>query len=70
VIDLAATSYLLRTGHRVRVDVSSSCFDRYDRNPNTGERFGYAVGTKLALQAIHHSGQHPSHILLPIFPTR
>jgi putative CocE/NonD family hydrolase len=69
-IDLAATSYLVKAGHRIRVDVSSSCFDRYDRNPNTGERFGYAVGTKVAEQAIHHSRNHPSRILLPIAPVR
>ena len=35
-LDLFATSYLVRRGHRLQVDVSSSCFDRYDRNPNTG----------------------------------
>jgi putative CocE/NonD family hydrolase len=67
-IDLAATSYLVKAGHRIRVDVSSSCFDRYDRNTNTGDRFGYATGTKVAEQAIHHSREHPSHILLPLLP--
>jgi putative CocE/NonD family hydrolase len=69
-IDLAATSYLVRAGHRIRVDVSSSCFDQYDRNPNTGERFGYAVKTMMAEQAIHHSRDHPSQILLPIATIR
>lgn len=69
-IDLAGTSYLIKTGHRMRVAVSSSCFDRYDRNPNTGERFGRAISFKVAEQEIHHSLQHPSHILLPIVPVR
>ncbi len=69
-IDLAGTSYLVKAGHRVRVAVSSSCFDRYDRNPNTGERFGRAVDFQLAEQEIHHSPSHPSHILLPILPAR
>jgi putative CocE/NonD family hydrolase len=67
-IDLAATSYRVKTGHRIRVDISSSCFDRYDRNTNTGERFGYAAGTIVAEQAVHHSRDHPSHILLPLAP--
>ena len=65
-IDLAATSYLVKAGHRIRVDISSSCFDRYDRNPNTGDRFGYAVETIVAEQAIHHAADAPSSILLPI----
>ena len=65
-IDLAATSYLVKAGHRIRVDISSSCFDRYDRNPNTGDKFGYAVETIVAEQAIHHAANAPSSILLPI----
>lgn len=65
-IDLAATSYLVKAGHRIRVEISSSCFNRYDRNTNTGERFGYAVETKVAEQVIQHSRDHPSHVLLPL----
>lgn len=65
VINMAATSYLVRAGHRIRVDVSSSCFNRYDRNTNTGERYGHAFRTEVAHQAIHHSMVYPSHILLP-----
>jgi putative CocE/NonD family hydrolase len=65
-VDLFATSYLVKAGHRFRVDISSSCFDRYDRNPNTGDRFGHAGHTVFAEQVIHRSRAHPSRILLPI----
>ena len=57
-------------GHRLRLDVSSSCFDRWDRNPNTGARFGYEATPAVAEQTIHHSAAHPSHIALPIMPAR
>ena len=65
-IELAGTSYVVKAGHRLRVDISSSCFDRYDRNLNTGARFGHGVEIRVAEQAIHHSADHPSHILLPL----
>ena len=39
-IDLGATSNLFRAGHRIRLEVSSSNFPRFDRNPNTGGVFG------------------------------
>jgi putative CocE/NonD family hydrolase len=65
-IDLFATSYLVKAGHRIRVSISSSCFDRYDRNLNTGERFGTGLAGRVARQAIHRSVENPSHILLPV----
>jgi uncharacterized protein len=65
-IDVYATSYLVRVGHRLRVDVSSSNFDRYDRNTNTGSPLGMSAETMVAEQAIHHSPGHPSHVVLPV----
>ncbi|WP_395015192.1 CocE/NonD family hydrolase [Dongia sp.] len=65
-IDLFATSYLVKAGHRIRVSISSSCFDRYDRNLNTGERFGTGSAMRVAHQEIHRSAAHSSHILLPL----
>jgi putative CocE/NonD family hydrolase len=65
-IDLFATSYLLRRGHRLQVDVSSSCFDRYDRNPNTGGDYGHAAEPVVAHQVIHHAPAHASHVVLPV----
>ena len=67
-IDLWVTSNVFLPGHRIRVEISSSNFPRFDRNPNTGEPFG--TGTKLikATQTIYHEVEHPSHILLPVIP--
>jgi len=65
-LDLFATSYLVRRGHRLQVDVSSSCFDRYDRNPNDGGPYGHASEPAVAQQAIHHSAACPSHVVLPV----
>jgi putative CocE/NonD family hydrolase len=65
-IDLFATSYVLRRGHRLQVDVSSSCFDRYDRNPNTGDAYGEATAPVVAEQAVHHAPARASHVVLPV----
>ena len=65
-IDLFATSYVVAAGHRLRVDISSSCFDRYDRNPNTGLPLGRSATTVVADQAIHHSPAAASCVRLPI----
>ena len=68
VLDLWATSYVLKAGHRIRVEVSSSNFDRYDRNPNTGKDFGLGAETVPATQTIYHSSEYPSRITLPVIP--
>ena len=67
-IDLRATSYVVKRGHRIRVEISSSNFNRWDRNPNTGHEFGMDAETMKATQTIYHDRQHPSHITLPIIP--
>ena len=69
-LDLFATSYLVRRGHRLQADVSSSCFDRYDRNPNAAGPYGHADEPVVAQQAIHHSAAHPSHVVLPVVAVR
>lgn len=67
-IDMWATSNVFLPGHRIRVEVSSSNFPRFDRNLNTGE--DPATGTRMerAKQTIYHSAQYPSHLILPIIP--
>jgi putative CocE/NonD family hydrolase len=67
-IDLWATSNTFLPGHRIRVEISSSNFPRFDRNLNTSE--DPATGTRMetARQTIHHSPQYPSHIVLPLIP--
>jgi len=67
-IDLAVTGNVFLKGHRIRVDISSSNFPRFDRNPNTGHDFGLDAETRPAHQTVHHSSRHPSHILLPVIP--
>jgi len=67
-IDLWATSYVFAAGHRIRLEVSSSNFDRYDRNLNTG-RFAHDAEMVWARQVIHHSGTHPSYLTLPVIPS-
>ncbi len=57
-------------GHRIRVQVSSSAFPKFDRNPNTGEPLGTTTRMIAAQQQIYHDAAHPSHILLPVVPKR
>lgn len=68
VLDLWATSFVVKAGHRLRVEVSSSNFDRYDRNTNTGKDWGLSAETVPAVQTIYHSAQYPSRITLPVIP--
>ena len=67
-IDLGATSNRFRAGHRIRLEVSSSNFPRFDRNPNTGGVFGEDRTVLSATQTILHDASHPSRLLLPIVP--
>lgn len=67
-IDLWVTSNEFKQGHRVRVEVSSSNFPRFDRNPNTGHEFGADAELMKATQTIYHDAEHPSHIVLPVIP--
>jgi hypothetical protein len=65
---LWSTSYVVKSGHRIRVEVSSSRFNEFDRNLNSGEPQGDGTNPVAATQTIHHSAAHPSRIILPIVP--
>jgi putative CocE/NonD family hydrolase len=67
-IRLYPTSNIFKKGHRIRVDVSSSNFPRFDVNPNTGEPLAQNRRSQIAINTIHHSRQHPSRIVLPVIP--
>ncbi len=67
-IDLWNTCQAFKKGHRIRLEVSSSAFPKYDRNPNTGERLGMTANTQVAEQTIYHDKEHPSHFVLPVVP--
>jgi uncharacterized protein len=69
-IDLVGTSVAFQKGHRIRVHVTSSHFPQFDRNPNTGAKFGTSADVKVAQQTIHHDAERPSHIVLPVIPSR
>jgi putative CocE/NonD family hydrolase len=65
-IDLIATSNLFKAGHRIRVEISSSNFPRFDRNPNTGAPLGVDGELRPALQTIFHDVERPSRVVLPV----
>lgn len=65
-IDLWSTSNVFRKGHRLRLEVSSSNFPRFDRNLNTGEDNGSAQNFVSATNVIYHDAEHPSALILPI----
>lgn len=59
-------SNAFQPGHRLRMLISSSCFPRFDPNPNTGEALGRHTHTRIAVNAVHHDPAHPSRLILPI----
>ena len=65
-VRLYPTSNIFRKGHRLRVDISSSNFPRFDVNPNTGEPLQQHRRSRTAINTIYHDAEHPSHILLPV----
>ncbi|MEU1276213.1 CocE/NonD family hydrolase [Streptomyces sp. NPDC005799] len=68
VVDLWSTSTVFRAGHRIRVQVTSSNFPRWDRNLNTGEPEDNATTARAARQQVFHSSDRPSRIILPVVP--
>jgi putative CocE/NonD family hydrolase len=67
-IDLVATSNVFKPGHRIRLEVSSSNFPRFDRNPNTGRPLDADAELRPAMQTVLHDAEHPSHVVLPLVP--
>ena len=67
-IDLWATSHVFLPGHRIRVEISSSNFPRFDRNLNTGEDQATGTRWQTARQTIFHDARYPSHLMLPVIP--
>jgi uncharacterized protein len=64
------TSNLFKTGHRIRLDISSSNFPHFDVNPNTGAPEAKGETRVIAKNTIHVDAAHPSHVVLPIIPKR
>jgi putative CocE/NonD family hydrolase len=64
------TANIFKKDQRIRMDISSSNFPRFDVNPNTGEPLGLHRRTISADNTIYHDAEHPSHVILPIIPAR
>jgi putative CocE/NonD family hydrolase len=67
-IELYPTSLVFQKGHRIRLDISSSNFPRFDVNPNTGEPLNDNRRWAVADNAVFHDPDHPSHVALPVIP--
>jgi putative CocE/NonD family hydrolase len=65
-IDAGVTSNVFLKGHRIRLDISSSNFPRFDRNPNTGRPIADETELKKATQIVYHDRRHASHVVLPV----
>jgi len=64
------SSNLFKRSHRIRLDISSSNFPRFDVNPNTGEPEGRARRRQIARNSVHASARCPSHVVLPLVRVR
>jgi putative CocE/NonD family hydrolase len=65
-IDAGVTSNVFLPHHRIRVEISSSNFPRFDRNPNTGGTVADAKDFRTATQTVYHEHQRYSYVLLPV----
>jgi len=65
-IDVGATANVFQKGHRIRLEISSSNFPRFDRNPNTGGPIADETRLVQASQTVYHDRLRPSALLLPV----
>jgi putative CocE/NonD family hydrolase len=69
-IDAGVTGNVFQKGHRIRMEISSSNFPRFDRNPNAGGPVADATELRKATQTIYHDARRPSYVLLPVLARR
>jgi hypothetical protein len=67
-IEMYPTSLLVKRGHRIRLDISSSNYPRFDLNPNTGEPLNDNRSWRVARNSIYLDPSHLSRIILPVIP--
>jgi putative CocE/NonD family hydrolase len=67
-VDLVATAAAFPAGHRIRLEISSSNFPRFDRNTNTGGVIAAEGEADLrqAVNRVHHTRARPSRLVLPV----
>jgi hypothetical protein len=68
-IDAGVTSYVFSRGHRLRLEVSSSNFPRFDRNLNSTQANGDQKRIIKARQSVFHDSRYSSTIVLPVIPS-
>jgi hypothetical protein len=70
-IELTPTSNLFKAGNRIRLDVTSSCFPRWERNLNIWDQSEATIAdARIAHQQVLHDVEHASRVLLPVIPKR
>ena len=69
-IDAGGTGNVFLKGHRIRVEISSSNFPRFDRNPNTGTPVAQETRLFKASQTVYHDRARPSQLVLMVMPGR
>jgi putative CocE/NonD family hydrolase len=67
-ITLYPNANVFKKGHRIRVDISSSNYPRFDVNPNTGEPLGDHRRMVVANNTVYHESAHASQVILPVIP--
>jgi len=67
-IKLYPTSNVFKRGHRIRLDISSSNFPRFDVNPNTGEPLNRHRRFVVATNTVYHEAGRASRVVLPVIP--
>jgi len=67
-IDMGATAHAFLPGHRIRVEITSSCFPKWAPNPNTGGDAAREESAVVARQTVYHSARYPSNVTLPVQP--
>jgi putative CocE/NonD family hydrolase len=67
-IELWHISHVIRTGHRLRLHITSSNFPRWERNAGTGDKAGTDAVLLSAEQMVFHDAQRPSHLVIPVMP--
>jgi len=65
-IDLWSTALAFAPGHAVRLSISSSNYERFETNPNTGDPFRQNTSTQTAHQIVYHDAEYPSALILPV----
>jgi len=67
-INLGSVSNLFAKGHRIRLDVTSSNYPKFEPNSNTAEAAGKWTQRVKATNTIYMGGQRASYIELPVRP--